>query len=144
MGCLLHPCEHTPVPNVKSDRDRGYIGAWMRRERLARDWSNRQVLAALNAHGVRFTDDAYYRQVEAGTNGKRPGPELLAALVAIYGTKPEPFPVPEPVPASDLGDLVAAIRELVAEMRLSRAAQPDVTQVVERVAAALAAGGRAG
>lgn len=78
------------MPRVKSDQERGYIGAWMRRERLRpdRDWSPETVVEMLASRGQRIRED-YYRQLESGAGGKRPGPELMVALVDLFGSEPQ-------------------------------------------------------
>src|SRR4029079_16652097 len=72
----LQPCHHEDMPRIKSDQERGPIGAWMRRERIARDWSQKEMPERLATVGQRVDAD-YYRQLEAG---KRPGPEVMDAL----------------------------------------------------------------
>lgn len=121
------------MPRVKSDAERGYIGVWMRHERMSRGWAPERVVDELASRGQRIRVD-YYRALEAG---KKPGPELLTALRDLYGNEPEPLPVP--APESD--PIAAAIRELTAEVRLSRQEQrqsvaflTDLLGVVARIA----------
>jgi hypothetical protein len=122
------------MPRVKPDSERGYVGAWMRRERLARGWKPEHVLSELAGRGMPLSDVAYYRQLEAG---KRPGPELLAALEALYGTSPTPFPeTPEDPHTADFASLAAAQTELLARQNELLASQ---VAVLERIAAALQA-----
>lgn len=122
-----------PVPRVKTDTERGYIGAWMRRERLARGWKEAQVVAHLADLGQRIRED-YYRQLEAGSGGKKPGPELQAALENIYGSQPL-APPPDTTGSTDLDaarvagitalteatqQQTAVLRELLEEIRADR------------------------
>jgi transcriptional regulator with XRE-family HTH domain len=93
------------MPRIKSDQERGYIGAWMRRERIARDWSQKEMPDRMETVGVPVDAD-YYRQLEAG---KKPGPEVMDGLRRLFGSEPEPLP--EPQGQDSLADLAAAIRE---------------------------------
>jgi transcriptional regulator with XRE-family HTH domain len=121
------------MPRVKPDSERGYVGAWMRRERLARGWSETQVVEAL---AVKIRPD-YYRQIEAGSGGKQPGPELLLALMDLFGSAPTPFPeAPADPRTADFASLVAAQTELLARQNELLASQ---VAVLERIAAALQA-----
>ncbi len=92
------------MPRIKSDQERGPIGAWMRRERTARDWSQKEMPERLATVGQRVDAD-YYRQLEAG---KKPGPEVMDALQRLFGSEPQPLP--EPV-GDDMAALIAALRE---------------------------------
>ena len=82
----------------------------MRDERMSRDWTPERVVEELALRGVRVRVD-YYRQIEAGP--KHPGKGFWAALVAIYGTAPQPLPGPVTEDVS----LSAAILELVDAIR---------------------------
>lgn len=93
------------MPRIKSDQERGYIGAWMRRERMSREWSQKEMPGRLGTVGFDVEYD-YYRQIEAGP--KHPGPDFLDALERLFNSKPEPLPEPA---GSDLAELAAAIRE---------------------------------
>lgn len=90
---------------TKSDSERGPIGAWMRRERIAREWSVADVSQELAAMGETATP-ATLRQYEAGP--RQPGAVLLAALIRLYGSEPQEAPSP----ASDIDRLAAAIDRL--------------------------------
>lgn len=68
----------------------------------------------------------YYRGLEAG---RKPGPELLAAFEAMYGPVPPEPPREQP----DNGDMAAAIRELVEEVRLSRLASDRNADVLAQL-----------
>lgn len=121
------------MPRTKSDEERGYIAAWMRRERTRLGWSPEQVVEALADDGTRIRAD-YYRQLEAGTGGKRPGPELLIALVKLFRSEPEPFPEP-PAPEldSDLAALIASNERLAAATAAFTEAVDSQTQKLDRV-----------
>lgn len=108
------------MPRIKSDQERGYIAAWMRRERIARGWSQKEMPSRLATVGFDVEYD-YYRQIEAGP--KHPGPDFLDALRRLFGSEPEPFPEPT-TPVADLAALVA---------RLDRQAG-----VIDRLAASVA------
>lgn len=105
------------MPRVKSDGERGYIGVWMRRERTARGWSPERVVDELAVGGVRIRVD-YYRGVEAG---KKPGPELLEALTALYGSEPAPPPHED-----DENGRVVAINALIAAVTAQTAAMQEI------------------
>lgn len=87
----LQRCHHATVPRVKSDEQRGYVAAWMRREREARGWSQKEMADRLATVGY-AVDPVYYRQIEAGP--RKPGPDFLHALERLYGSSPEPLPEP--------------------------------------------------
>lgn len=112
------------MPRRKPDSERGYIGAWMVRERDARGWTDAQVVDALRLRGQVIRED-YLRQLHAGSGGKRPGPELLDALIDLYGSTPQPFPKPPTSPDSD-----ALIRDVVKPVLDAIDSQ---TQVLEKV-----------
>jgi transcriptional regulator with XRE-family HTH domain len=92
------------MPRLKSAAERGYIGVWMREERVKRGWSPEQVVDALSAleHPIRVD---YYRGLEAG---RRPGPELLQALTKLYGTEPIE-PAPEPTGTTEFGAVLKSL-----------------------------------
>lgn len=115
------------MPRIKSDQERGYIAAWMRRERIARGWSQKDMPDRLSTVGYPIKDD-YYRQVEAG---KKPGPDLLDALQRIFGSEPEPPAQQEAAtPSVDMAALVAELRAQAAATRQLAAA---VAQLAESV-----------
>jgi transcriptional regulator with XRE-family HTH domain len=94
------------MPRIKTDQERGYVAAWMRRERSARGWSQKDMPSRLATVGFPVEAD-YYRQIEAGP--KMPGPDFLGALKRLYGSEPEPLPAPQST--DGLAELAAAIRE---------------------------------
>jgi len=129
------------MPRTKSDAQRGPVGAWLRRERMSRGsaWTPEFVVEALRDRTGTAIRVDYYRQLEAGTAGKVPGPDLLEDLVTLYGTRPTPLPEPEPeAPAlsPDTVAIVAAIDRLTAALREQHDAGPAWAQAV--VAAVLA------
>jgi hypothetical protein len=94
---------------VKSDAERGPVGAWARRARLAAGYTSAEhAVEAATAAGFHVTVP-YLRGIEAGTN--RAGRELLARLGTLYGSEP---PVSHPPPQVS-EELLAEIREAVAE-----------------------------
>ncbi|TAL40870.1 MAG: hypothetical protein EPN91_12125 [Salinibacterium sp.] len=132
------------MPRLKSDEQRGYIGAWMRRERKARHWTEYRAVEELAKRGVTMRPD-YWRQLEARTAGRTPGPDLMEDLVGLFGTRPEP-PVEPEVKEEPPGEIAAAIRELVAEVQQSRQEQrqsvaflTDLLGLVARIAGGEAA-----
>lgn len=119
------------MPRVKNDSERGYIGAWMRRERLRLGLSPEQVVDLLPQ---RVRPD-YYRQLESGAGGKHPSAELQASLERIFNSRAEP---PPPAESEDLAGAIRAqtmaMLQLVAQMELDRAARQGLA---EGLAAAL-------
>ena len=88
---------------MKTDSERGAVGVWLRRERLARGWSADEVASHLEEPVAPAT----IRALEAGSS--KPSPVLLAALVRLYGSEPDE----ESLPLSpDAKAIVAAINEL--------------------------------
>ena len=113
------------MPAHKPDKDRGAYGVWLLRGRERLGWTQKQVVGYLRDQGVMSGEhiDGYYRAVEAGP-GKHFGAEIHDVLVRLYGKEPEPLP--EPSPASDTADLVAAIRSQTAAIdRLAAALEQD-------------------
>ena len=88
---------------MKTDSERGAVGMWLRRERLARGWSADDVAANLEEPVAPAT----IRALEAG--GSRPSPLLFAALVRLYGSEPDEGALPL---SPDAKAIVAAINEL--------------------------------
>jgi hypothetical protein len=108
---------------VKTSRERGRWGTWLRQERLRRDLSPEQVREMLAKRGYRVGQSTY-AEWESGYK-KQPAREAQPHLIALWGSEP----APEVEPASD-ADLAAAIRaqtaamtELVAELSAAREAQ---------------------
>ncbi len=97
------------MARIKSDAERGSIGTWLKRERVARGWTPERVVEALrdDTGTVIRVDD--YRQIEARTAGKVPGPDLLRDLQRLYGSEPTPLPEPEPPAAALSPDTVAIV-----------------------------------
>jgi len=124
------------MPRVKSDAERGVVGAWMRRERMAREWSPEQVVAELAKRGEPIRVD-YYRGVEAG---KKPGSGLLQTLMTIYGSEPAPPSTPAAEAVGGNPDLAAAIRDLVEEVRLSRLSSERSADVLAQLLAVVIEG----
>lgn len=123
------------MPRTKSDHERGYIGAWLRMERMGRgsQWTPEFVVEALRSRtGTQIRVD-YYRQLEAGTGGKVPGPDLLEDFVTLYGSRPQPLPEPEATAAGlspDTVAIVAAIDRLTAVLAAQQGEAPVWAQAV--------------
>lgn len=134
------------MPRMKSDAQRGYVGAWMRRERLDREWTAERAVEALRDMTGTVVRVDYYRQLEAGTGNRVPGPELMGDLVRLYGSRPQPLPEPEPeAPAlsPDTLAIVAAIDRL-AEAVGSRRSDELAAVVSQAVLATLRSSGALG
>ena len=118
--------DHDHMAYVKPDKERGYIGAWMRRERLEKGWSVEEVVQKLKDEYGEETRVDYYRYLEAGP--RKPGPVLLAALCRLFDSEPQPFddePTDGEVMAAaidrlteEVSDLKDALVKLLAEDRL--------------------------
>lgn len=98
---------------TKSDAERGPVGAWMRRERVAQGWTVADVCLELAEIGETVTP-ATLRQYEAGP--REPGTVLSAALVRLYGSEPEQLPQER----SDIDRLADAIERLADIMERQR------------------------
>jgi transcriptional regulator with XRE-family HTH domain len=97
---------------MKSDRDRGVIGAWARRQRLARNWTTADVVAALRKREVNILE-ATYRGIEAGP--RPPSADVQNGLSAVFDS---PLPdVDTEIEATEpfqLSGLIAALAEQTA------------------------------
>lgn len=111
---------------VKSDAERGPIGAWARHARIAAGYSSAEhAVEAATTAGIHVTVP-YLRGIEAGTN--RAGRELLARLGTLYGSDPPA----EPPRGALSPEVLAEIREAVAEgVALGVARALDATARVE-------------
>lgn len=116
---------------MKSDKDRGEFGSWLRKQRVARFSNVAEAVAAMKreaGYGITLSE---WAEFEAGT--RRPSAERRAALQEFLGAAP---PEP-PEQAQDLNPAsveairaltaaaeasAAAMREIAVEMRLARAA----------------------
>jgi transcriptional regulator with XRE-family HTH domain len=147
---MRRACLHTDVPKRLTDEQRGPLATWIVRQREARGWKQDSMAGRLAEKGYRVRDD-YYRQVESG---KKPGPDFLAALEALFETgyvaPVEPEPEPQPHTAPEMFDLLAAmaqqttvVTELVKELRAERQERTSMADTVSELRAeirALAAG----
>jgi len=111
---------------VKSDAERGPFGSWAFRARDLLDVSVEDVAQRLGYH------PASLRKVESGSAPpsrrlQRELPDLYRTLAVERGVILPPLA--QPVESPDM-DLAAAIRELVAEVRLSRLAQERSAEVL--------------
>lgn len=93
---------------MKSDAERGPVGAWARHARLDAGYTSAErAVEAATAAGIHVTVP-YLRGIEAGTN--RAGKGLLRELGTLYGSEP-PVSAPGPVVPPEL---LAEIRDAVA------------------------------
>lgn len=116
------------------------FAAWLVRERNARKWKPRDVVAALAAQGIEVTDGTV--KVWESNAGRKPAPLTIDALERIFDSR-----APESVaPSAGQADLVAAldrqsaaIESLVSrlDLLLFPNPEPDVTvlEVAERIRA---------
>jgi transcriptional regulator with XRE-family HTH domain len=95
--------------DMKNDMERGVIGAWARKERLALGLSVEQVVARLASMGA-APDPAYIRSIESGSKRPRPDSEIVNALALVYGSRPV---APETAPQADLGALLVSQQALI-------------------------------
>jgi hypothetical protein len=103
---------HATMAAMKSDEDRGPIGAWARNARLAAGYHTaREATAAANAAGIPLKLQ-HLQGIESGWD--RAGRDLLVALGRLYASAP---PVSERVSsvALELEAIRAAVAEGVAE-----------------------------
>jgi transcriptional regulator with XRE-family HTH domain len=98
---------------MKSDEDRGPIGAWARAARIAAGYRSAEHAArAAEAAGIHVTLP-YLRGIESGWH--RPGRALLGELAEFYGSAP-PISLAGPAVAPEfLAEVRAAVAEGVAE-----------------------------
>ena len=92
--------------SVKSDADRGLIGAWARRTRLSAGFTSAEKAAAAARLAGVDIDTAYLRGIESGAH--RPSREVIVNLAAVYGVSP-------PTAETEGDRLAALIRDAVAE-----------------------------
>lgn len=95
---------------MKSDAERGPIGAWAYRERKRRRWSVEQAVTELEALTGTGLRPVSLRGIEAGP--KPPGEEVVRGLERLYGSK-----APEPKAPITMADLVAALHANTDAMR---------------------------
>jgi transcriptional regulator with XRE-family HTH domain len=127
---MRRACLHTDVPKRLTDEQRGPLATWIVRQREARGWKQDSMAGRLAEKGYRVRDD-YYRQVESG---KKPGPDFLSALEALFETgyvaPVEPEPEPAAAPSSDIAQLLEAIAQ---QLQQIAALTGMVTSLVERL-----------
>lgn len=83
--CAYAPCEMWAV-HMKTEAERGYIGTWARRSRLAAGFTSATIAGeAARAAGIDVTD-VYLRGIESGAH--RPARELVVQLAAFYDVTP--------------------------------------------------------
>jgi transcriptional regulator with XRE-family HTH domain len=83
---------------MKTDEQRGRVGAWAYHARADHGWSVEEVVDRLTERGHRVTAGTI-RGAEAGT--KLPGRELIRALAGIYETRPPEEPIAQPLEGLD-------------------------------------------
>jgi hypothetical protein len=109
------------------------ISAWIVAQRKLRDpeWKPRELAARLRDRGIR-AEEGTVRTWEAG---RKPSDDAIAEMERLFGA-----PAPRDQGPGDLADLVAAVRELVEEVRLSRLAQDRNADVLAELLGRVAAG----
>lgn len=129
------------MPTVKTPEERGAVATWAYDARRALDLSPEAVVHRLGAYNA-----ATIRKAESDSkNMSRP---LWRALVKLYGevaqekgtaVRPAPMVGMDPTPAAsgDIASLVAAISDLVTEMRLARERDQDAAAAMVRAAETL-------
>lgn len=90
------------MPYIKTDKERGPIGAWLRNGRLGKNWTTAMAVEAMRDLGHDITAD-YLRQLEAGPD-KYPSPDLFNTFVELYGPPPEPVDRPQRIRSYQLPD----------------------------------------
>jgi transcriptional regulator with XRE-family HTH domain len=123
----------------KTDQERGPIGAWMRRERLAHQWTPADVVARLGRKGAPILEGSY-RGYEAGP--RPPSEQIIRALEAVFGSQ-APDTKNEPAEPQGLDGLIAAIQaqtEAINRLvdRLGASPQPTDWRSLARMAAQMA------
>jgi transcriptional regulator with XRE-family HTH domain len=115
---------------MRTPAQRGRYGQWLVAARQAKGYETAtKALQAMAAAGIAIGKSTY-AEYESGS--KAPSKNHLPLLEAFWGPAPEVNAEP-----TDQTDLVVAIRELVDEMRLSRAQQDESTQALLRAVAAV-------
>ena len=105
------------MSRIKTDHERGYIGAWMRRERLAKPWRAEDLIAHLRDDMGIEVKLGSIRVWEAGPENNHPGPVVMTALVRLYGSEPvelEPEELPRDAVAEAVDRLTEAVERLPA------------------------------
>jgi hypothetical protein len=112
---------------AKTDQQRGPIAAWMRRERLARGWTDADMVRELTKRGVHILP-ASYRGMEAGP--RPPSAPVRQGLEAVFGSS-APDTEKEAAESVELDSLVLAIQQQTAAItRLAVALEsPDEPMV---------------
>jgi hypothetical protein len=100
---------------VKSDKDRGEFGAWLRRQRIAQFPSVAAAIAAMKRRKGYSLTQSEWAELEAGT--RRPSAERRAALEDFLGVAP-PEPVVDPMSeefVTQRVEVIAALTEAIKE-----------------------------
>lgn len=110
---------------MKRPDERGPLGLWLIEEGRKRGWATAKARReGLAAFGILF-DPSTYASLEAGSIRNSP---RIEAVKAFYASEPPKELSSDP--------LVAAINELVAELRLERVAQRESVDAILRAIAA--------
>ena len=97
---------------LKSDAERGPIGAWARHARLAAGYTSAEhAVEAATVAGIHLTVP-YLRGIEAGSN--RAGRELLGHLAALYGSSPPAEQERGALSPAQVAEIRAVVAEAVA------------------------------
>lgn len=98
------------------------VSDWIVRERKRLGWKPTDVSDRLKAAGY----EAEVSTVQVWEAGRSPKPETIAGLERLFGSV-------APREQADNGDMAAAIRELVEEVRLSRLASDRNADVLAQL-----------
>lgn len=114
------------------------LAAWIVRERERKGWKSHELARRLREAGFE-AEDSTVRTWE-GRNARPPKSDTVRALERLFGTA---APNGDTTALGDVPELVAAIRDLVEEMRLARQEQAEWNRGVQDVLAAIGARVRA-
>lgn len=109
---------------MKTDEDRGPVGAWARNARLAAGYRTaREAAEAANRAGIALKLQ-HFQGIESGWD--RAGRELLLSLGRFYGSDPPVDAPPSALSASQVAEIRAVVAAAVGEAfdaRLERRAR---------------------
>jgi len=119
------------VARIKTDEERGPVGAWAYHARDDADLSDEQVVEALARKGHRVTS-ATIRGIEGGT--KKGSRKLLRLMGEVYGSRPPGEPVVvNGAGSTDLAAVVAILeRQVAAAERQAAALEALVAYLIPR------------
>ncbi len=110
---------------MKSERDRGRWGSWLRAKRLQAGKSPEQVRELLAARGYRVGESTY-AEWESGYK-KQPAKDAMPHLIALWG---EPPAEAAPEPVGDIAALLMAIEKQTDLLASQWQATLDLTQAI--------------